>query len=85
LSEADYLGPRAIVEGNFKLVIHEENKKGNSPAGAAKQELFDLQADPAEKTHLMEQKPDVAKELQGEMRRWQDSVLHSLTGSDYKK
>jgi arylsulfatase A-like enzyme len=89
ITAADYLGPRAIIEGNYKLVIHEEAAKGKGKgkgvATAASQELFDLQSDPAEKTNLLDQKPDIATKLQTEMRHWQDSVLHSLTGADYQK
>ncbi|MEZ6112325.1 MAG: sulfatase-like hydrolase/transferase [Pirellulaceae bacterium] len=78
LSEDDYLGPRAIVDGDYKLVIHE---RGN---GAVRRELFNLQADPAEENNLYEAEPKVAERLQRQMRDWQASVLHSLTGADYK-
>jgi len=77
ISNADYCGPRAIIDGNFKLVIHEQ--KGGEP----RRELFDLQADPAEKTNLIGQHPDIAEKLQTALRDWQKSVLHSLTGADY--
>ena len=75
----DYRGPRAIIDGSFKLVIHERKK------GAVIEELFDLQADPAEKTNLFEQHPDLARKLKNQLRQWQQSVLHSLTGADYPK
>ncbi|MBB5032360.1 sulfatase family protein [Prosthecobacter vanneervenii] len=80
ITDADYLGPRAIIDGRFKLVVH-ELKKG----GAVKQELFDLFTDPAEKTDLSGQQPDTVKKLQSGLRDWQTSVLHSLTGADYQK
>ena len=80
ITDADYLGPRAIIDGHYKLVVH-ERKKG----GAVKQELFDLATDPAEKTSVFEQQPDIAKKLQAELHDWQQSVLHSLTGADYRK
>ncbi|HNW42844.1 MAG TPA: sulfatase-like hydrolase/transferase, partial [Opitutaceae bacterium] len=79
ITEADYIGPRSIIEGDHKIVIHEQKN------GAPKIELFDLKADPAEKTNLLEQKPELAKELQSKLRQWQDSVLKSLTGADYRK
>jgi arylsulfatase A-like enzyme len=75
----DYLGPRAIIEGQFKLVIHDLK------AGAARRELFDLAADPAEKSNLFEQRPALAEKLQARLTKWQESVLHSLTGADYEK
>ncbi|MFN0080043.1 MAG: sulfatase [Prosthecobacter sp.] len=79
ITDADYLGPRAIIDGHFKLVIHEQNK------GDPKHELFDLQSDPAEKTNLIEQQPATAEKLQTQLHEWQRSVLHSLTGADYQQ
>jgi arylsulfatase A-like enzyme len=80
LSEEDLLGPRAIIEGKHKLVIHESKKDGQAAL-----ELFDLQTDPAEKTNLLHQQPELAKKLQMKLRQWQDGVLKSLTGADYQK
>jgi len=79
ITAADYLGPRAIIDGHFKLVIHE------AASGDPKRELFDLQADPAEKTNLAQQEPAIAAKLQTRLREWQQSVLQSLSGADYKK
>ncbi len=76
-SDADFLGPRAIIDGNFKLVIHEQK------SGDANQELFDLKADPSEKTNLIDQHRSIADKLQSQLHQWQESVLHSLTGADY--
>jgi len=73
----DYLGQRAVIDGNFKLVIHDQ------PGGAARRELFDLEADPAEKSNLLEQQPALAEKLQARLTEWQQSVLHSLSGADY--
>ena len=78
LTEDDYLGPRSIIDGRFKLVLHERKD------GTLRQELFDLRADPAEQTDLLAQQPAVAERLQAELRQWQQSVLHSLTGADYQ-
>jgi arylsulfatase A-like enzyme len=79
ITDSDYLGPRAIIDGRYKLVLHEQKK------GGAKEELFDLVTDPAEKIDLLEQQPAVAKKLHSELHDWQQSVLHSLTGADYHK
>jgi arylsulfatase A-like enzyme len=79
ITDADYLGPRAIIDGRHKLVIHETNDR--SP----RRELFDLQADPAEKTSLLAQQPAVAEDLQSKLREWQKSVLKSLSGADYNQ
>lgn len=79
ITDDDHLGPRAIIEGQFKLVIHEQK------TGSPKRELFNLEADPAEKTNLIEQQITVANKLQTRLTEWQQSVLQSLTGTDYKK
>jgi len=77
VSAADYLGPRAIVAGHFKLVIHERKN------GDEQRELFDLAADPAEKVNILAQQPEKAAELGQQLREWQTSVLTSLSGADY--
>ena len=79
ITDTDYLGPRAIIDGHFKLVIHEQKK------GDPKKELFDLETDPAEKTNLIDQQSVTAEKLQTQLRDWQRSVLQSLTGADYKR
>ena len=79
VTDADYVGPRAIIDGKFKLVIHEPKN------GAAKRELFDLAADPGEKSDLSGQQAAMADKLQTQLRQWQQSVLQSLTGADYRK
>ena len=53
--------------------------------GGVKEELFDLDADPAETKDLLESEPDVAATLRKKMREWQDSVLMSLSGADYRE
>jgi arylsulfatase A-like enzyme len=78
ITDDDYLGPRAIIDGRLKLVIHEGN------GGEANIELFDLDADSAESTNLAAQQPDHAGHLQVRLREWQQSVLHSLSGGDYE-
>lgn len=78
--DADFLGTRSIIEGHFKLIIHEGKKSGGEQT-----ELFDLAADPAEKNSLSKQQPEKVLQLQGKLRDWQESVLKSLTGADYAK
>ncbi len=79
ITEPDYLGARAIIDGSFKLVIHDRKKDG--PA----YELFDLKSDPAEKVNLTQQQPAIAERLKLKLRDWQKSTLESLTGADYVK
>ena len=66
-----------MIEGRLKLVIHDQKN------GALRQELFDLETDPAEKMNLIEEQRDRAEQLRAKLRAWQDSVLRSLTGADY--
>jgi arylsulfatase A-like enzyme len=79
LADADFLGPRAIIDGSYKLVIH------NPARGGVHEELFDLSTDPAEKTNLLPKMPERATKLHGRLREWQQSVLQSLSGADYSK
>ena len=78
VTETDYLGPRTMIEGDDKIVIHDQKN------GVTKVELFDLKNDPAEKTNLLDQKPKLAKRLHAKLRQWQEGVLKSLSGADYK-
>ncbi len=77
ISEQDYTGARAVLDNRYKLVVH-ENEDGRA------QELFDVRADPAETTDLIESNPEVAKKLAQQLKDWQASVLNSLTGADYR-
>ena len=79
IDEADYRGPRSIIDGDHKLIIREVQD------GSTIIEFFDLKNDPAEKTDLADQKPELAEKLQSQLRKWQDSTLNSLTGADYPK
>jgi len=77
LVESDYLGARAVIDGQFKLVIHE------LPNGRVRHELFDLDTDPGEKTNLFDEQPVRAEQMQATLRAWQTGVLTSLSGADY--
>lgn len=79
ITDSDYLGPRAIIDGDFKLVIHEQKD------GAVKEELFDLKADPSEKINVIARQSSTAEKLRSQLLEWQHSVLNSLTGADYQK
>ncbi len=76
----DYLGGCVMLGNRYKLVIHD----GKS-ADDAKVELFDLSVDSAETKNLADSEPDTVKSMQKDLRRWQDSVLKSLTGEDYSE
>jgi arylsulfatase A-like enzyme len=67
-------GDRVILHGSHKLHIRRNGDR----------ELFDLSADSAETRNLADEKPELVDRLSRELSRWQDSVLESLTGADYK-
>ena len=73
--DTDYGGPRAILDGQYKLVV--------DGRGASSRELFDMREDPAESKNLAASRPAEAERLAGRLRDWQESVLESLTGADY--
>ena len=75
--EQDFAGPRVILDNHYKLLIA-------ANGGEATTELFDLRSDRAEKRNLVEAEPKRATELSKQLRDWQQSVLTSLTGADYK-
>ena len=76
IREEDFAGPRSIVDNRYKLVVDGERNSGK--------ELFDLRRDPAEKNNLFKSEPAVAAKLEQQLRAWQQSVLESLTGADYR-
>ena len=77
ISEAYFTGPKAIVDNRYKLVIDAEG-------GQSSRELFDLLNDPAEKYDILATQPEIAAKLEIQLHDWQNSVLQSLTGADYR-
>ena len=78
ISEDHYGGWRVIMGNQYKLIINE------SMQDQIKVELYDLLTDQAEKVNVAASNPDVVKAMQSELRNWQESVLLSLSGTDYK-
>ncbi|MEX0882716.1 MAG: N-acetylgalactosamine-6-sulfatase, partial [Cyclobacteriaceae bacterium] len=78
IQEKDFSGPRAWLDNQYKLVIH------GGTESKAERELFDVRSDPAEKNNLITTQPDLANDMEEEMRIWQQSVLESLKGNDYQ-
>ncbi|MFC3880647.1 sulfatase [Algoriphagus namhaensis] len=76
---SDFLGARAIIDNQYKLVIQEDDE------GRPVLELFDLSVDQSESKNIVKDYPELAQNLQEELRIWQQSVLESLIGKDYKK
>jgi arylsulfatase A-like enzyme len=77
ITAADYKGARSFIDGTHKLILRE--KKDETIA-----ELYDLAADPAEKNDISAQNPERVTQLKAALRQWQDSVLKSLLGNDYR-
>ena len=73
---SDYLGSRVVLDNDYKLVV-------NGSTGSTT-ELFNITRDPGETTDLSDREPAVVDLMQRQLREWQDSTLHSLTGADYR-
>ena len=79
----DFGGALAIVDNRFKLVIGGAVRRAAN--GNELRELFDLRADPAERNDLAAKHPEEVTRLSRQLRIWQESVLSSLTGADYRR
>ncbi len=73
----DYTGAKAVIDDQFKLVIHDESRS------ETRKELFDITNDIGEKNNLIDRYPEIAEDLEAQLKNWQTSVLESLTGQDY--
>lgn len=60
------MGHRAVRAGRYKLL---------SDARTGARALFDLEADPSEKEDLLDEKPEVAEELDRRLRAWEASLV----------
>jgi len=67
-------GPAAWSDNRYKLVKLARNKY----------ELYDLTIDPSEKTDLAAQRPEIVNRMKAELKNWQESVIRSWRGEDYK-
>ena len=70
ITQENFHGARAIISGDYKLVIDGEVDSGV--------ELFNLRND------IAESKPVMVEKLKKDIRDWQESVLNSLIEADYK-
>jgi arylsulfatase len=67
-------GPSAWNDNRYKLVKSAPNQW----------ELYDLTVDPSERTDLAAKHPEVVNRMKAELENWQQSVLRSFRGEDYK-
>jgi N-acetylgalactosamine-6-sulfatase len=66
----------AIVDQNWKLVTNKDSSYV---------ELFDLTADPYEKTDLKEKEPEAVKQLLGKLTDWQATLAAKPTGDVFSE
>ena len=66
-----------MMKDQFKLIV--EGKSPNEKGF----ELYDIQNDPGETKNLADEHPEIVEEMQVPLRKWQESMLNSLTGADY--
>ncbi|MDP2999779.1 MAG: sulfatase-like hydrolase/transferase [Bryobacterales bacterium] len=87
VTEEDFAGDAAILGNRYKLVApgkpSVESGPGPSPSSPAT-ELYDVRDDRGETKDLIQVKPEIAKDMERQLREWQRSVLASLTGADYR-
>jgi len=67
-------GPSAWSDNRYKLVKSAPNHW----------ELYDLTSDPSERTDLAATLPKIVDRMEAELEHWQQSVLRSFRGEDYK-
>ena len=67
-------GPSAWNDNRYKLVKSVPNRW----------ELYDLTVDPSERTDLAAAHPEIVNRMKAELENWQQSVLRSFRGEDYK-
>lgn len=77
IQEKDFGGAKAILDNQFKLVIH------GGVGENSKKELFDIKKDVAETNNLIHEMPEIGLLLEEKLKIWQQSVLESLMGNDY--
>ena len=76
----EFPGHAAWIDGRYKLHSLPPAKNGTP-----RTLLYDLEADPAEKQNLATRDQERVQQMQQALRAWQQSVLRSANGEDYKK
>jgi hypothetical protein len=74
---SDYDGGRVVLADDYKLVV-----AGNG--ASLKAQLFKVPDDVAEKNDIAAENPEVVRGMLEQLRKWQTSVLTSLTGAEYE-
>jgi arylsulfatase A-like enzyme len=68
------------IDGKYKLIVGQDKKTDEQ---AKRVQLFDIYADPAEKTNLADKLPDVVQRMQASLDVWRRDVRASYDGRDY--
>ena len=80
-------GQLALVDNRYKL-IHandgKQQKKNRAEDGKLNLMLFDLVTDPAEKTDVSDQHPDLVRRMTANLLEWRKSCERSRAGEDYR-
>lgn len=82
ITATDSEGPAAMLGNRFKFVV--DGTRRTKTPGAAR-ELYDLDLDRGETKDVAATRPEMTAKMEQDLRAWQKSVLHSLTGADYLK
>lgn len=69
-------GNSALLDNNYKLLLQGKGKSRSF-------ELYDLSADPQEKTNLYNSRPEVAERMTALLEERNESIERSLAGKDY--
>jgi len=79
----------AWIDNRYKLYTRHAGRKKqakkDASAATTTYQLFNLQADPAEKHDLSQEMPDLARRMKAELERWRSSCRASLAGEDYDR
>ena len=78
IREQDFGGSRVLLANRYKLIVRSRTGKPDTA------ELYDVREDPSEKQNLAKSEPQVVRRMETKLRAWQQSVLESLTGADYR-
>jgi len=80
----DFGGVRVLLDDRYKLIVGISPQSNRSAPAQNTLELYDLREDVGEKHDLASRHPELAEDLRAKLRDWQQSVLTSLTGADYR-
>ena len=78
IRDRDYLGDRAWIDGHYKLLVR------NGKDGTEQRQLYDLRHDIDESHDVAKERSEQVEKMATELRNWQNSVLQSLRGDDYR-